>query len=239
MITCKKCGVELPENANYCPLCGEPVRGKESKVIESLNISEHSKKNLEEFKSLTVFQRLKIFWQIVSFILLSAVLITTIIDLFYNNMITWSKYSTSVAVLLFINVSIFVFLNEKILLKHFLSFIALSGFILVLDIFDKSLASATKYVIPLMFIGYIIVLAFFFIAQKIKSEVFKLIAYSLITAGLVNIIIDAIIKVYVTGKISLSWSLIVCVSSFLISLLSFYFNHRIKKVSDLKRFFHL
>lgn len=28
---CYKCFSELPENANYCPICGEPMREQEKK----------------------------------------------------------------------------------------------------------------------------------------------------------------------------------------------------------------
>lgn len=234
MIYCKKCGVELPENANFCPLCGEPVKTENINEKENINDT-----HLEEFQNLPAHQRLNILWQIVTFILFFGVVITTIVNLLVNHAITWSKYTTSIAVLLFINVSIFIFLNKKILLKHIFSFITLSGFILLLDVFNKSFESAVKYVIPIIFIGYIVVWGFFFIVRKIKKEVFKLIAYSLITLGFVNIIIDAIIEVYVKSKLNVSWSLIVFVSTFFVALLLLYLNRRLKKVTDLKRFFHL
>ena len=30
---CYKCFSELPENANYCPICGEPMKEQETKTI--------------------------------------------------------------------------------------------------------------------------------------------------------------------------------------------------------------
>lgn len=37
---CYKCFSELPENANYCPICGEPMREQEKKIPLPLKVTD-------------------------------------------------------------------------------------------------------------------------------------------------------------------------------------------------------
>ncbi|MDD3078086.1 MAG: DUF6320 domain-containing protein [Paludibacter sp.] len=239
MICCQNCGVELEENANYCSLCGEPVLDKNSAQLDHLTFGETKNKALTDFQKLNQLQKRKIFWEIAGIILFSGMLITLTINLVINHSMTWSKYIITTGFILFVNITLVLFLNKKIFSLFFLSFIASTVFLLLLDNYTGNNGWDTKLGIPLLLAAYIIVLSFILIERKAKQKELNLIAYSIIALGLLCVCIDGIISIYIESRLSLGWSIIVMVAVAFVSIILLYAHRRLKKGTDLKRFFHL
>jgi uncharacterized membrane protein YhfC len=72
-----------------------------------------------------------------------------------------------------------------------------------------------------------------------KQKGLNLIAFSIIAGGLLCLCIEAGISLYTFNRIDLNWSLIALTAAIFISALLFYLHGRLKKLSDLKRFFHI
>lgn len=239
MIYCQNCGVELEENVNFCSLCGEPVSIKNKAESDYLMFVPTKRKTLTNYQKLTPFQKRKIFWEIAGMILFSGILTTTTINLVGSHEITWSKYVITIGLVLFINITLVSFLFRKIFLLFFLSFLTSAAFISLLDIYSGNTGWVTKLGIPLLFTAYFIVLAFIVLVRKIKQKGLNLIAYSILASGLLCICINGVISIYTVKHFELDWSLIVMVASVFVSSLLLYLHGRLKKVTDLKRFFHL
>ena len=86
MNVCKKCGVELGINMNYCPLraqtillCEEPLSPEETYDFQVLPMS-----------------RKEEHWDLSLIVLLAGILTSAVIDLIINKNITWSKYTIAV-----------------------------------------------------------------------------------------------------------------------------------------------
>ncbi len=239
MIYCKNCGVELEENANFCSLCGKPVSDKNSVKLDYLTSSKTSKTELTDFQKLTKNQRRKIFWEIASMILCSGILIASTINLVGDHAITWSKYIITIGLVLFINITLIVFLSKRLFLLFCLSFLTSATLIFFLDIYTGNTGWIKKLGIPLLLVGYIIVLFFIVVEKRTRQKGLNLIAYLLIASGLLCVCIDGIISVYTKNCLNLDWSLTVMVSAVLVSFLLLYLHNRLKRVTDLKRFFHI
>lgn len=239
MIYCKNCGVELEENANFCSLCGQPVSDKNSVGLDYLTSNKTERTVLSNFQKLTQLQKRKIFWKISGMILISGILITSTINLVGYHAITWSKYIITIGLALFVNITLISFLYKKIFLLFFLSFITSSVLIFFLDIYTRNTGWVTKLGIPLLLATYIIVLLSILIEKRTKQKGLNLIAYWLIASGLLCVCIDGIISIYIKNRLYFGWSLTVMVSAILVSSLLLYLHNRLKKVTDLKRFFHI
>ena len=239
MTYCKNCGVELEENANFCSLCGQPVSTGNSIEPNNLVSRRTEKKGLTDFQKLTQLQKRKIFWEIAGIILFSAILITSTINLVDKHSITWSKYSISIGMALFVNITLVVFLHKHLFLLFFFSFLTTVTLISLIDIYTGNNGWVTKLGIPLLLTAYLIVLVFFMVERKTKQKGLNIIAYLLIALGLLCVCIDGIISIYTEKYLNIDWSLTIIVSSVLISSLLLYIHHRLKRVTDLKRFFHL
>jgi len=134
MIYCKNCGVELEESMNYCPLCGESIDEKAVKKEYEKSAQPRPKEKLfSDYESLTQKQRRKLFWEVSGIILISGIIVTLIIDLMINKSITWSKYSVTVSLVLFVNTTLITFWRHKILLLFVGSFVSTSVLLILFD----------------------------------------------------------------------------------------------------------
>jgi len=231
----------MEENANFCSLCGEPLPGKSANNISYIKSGKQRReeKLLSDYRQLTGFQKRKIFWTISGLILIAAIIITLLIDFVGNHKITWSKFPVTVSLVLFINFTLNTFMRRRIILMLSLSFLSVSAFFILLDIYLGKTGWQIKSGIPVILAAYVIVFILIFLVRRSKQKGLNIIAFSMIAGGLLSVCTEGIISVYSHGTISLEWSLIVLVSVALISMLLLYIHYRLKRATDLKRFFHI
>ncbi len=239
MIYCKNCGVELEENANFCSLCGQQVFDNDSAKLDYLTTRKTQTTAFTDFQKLTQLQKRKIFWEIAGIILISGILITSTINLVTDHGITWSKYIITVGLVLFVNITLISFWFRKLFLLFFLSFLTSAMLICLLDIYTGNTGWVTKLGIPLLLAAYVIILFSILILKKAKQKGLNLIAYWLVASGLLSVCIDGIISIYTKKNLCFGWSLTIMVSTILVASLLLYMHNRLKKVPDLKRFFHI
>ncbi len=241
MIRCPNCGVELEENVNFCSLCGEPLMDKSAENTAFIRSGKmrREEKLLTEYQQLTGFQKRKIFWQISGLILISAIITTLLIDFIGNRHITWSKYPATISLVLFINFTLSTFLRRKIILMVLLSFLSVTGLFVLFDFYAGNTGWEIQLGTPLILAAYLTVFALIVLVRKARQKGLNIIAFSLMAAGLLCICIEGIISVYSQSSFHFSWSLIVMVSVAIISMLLLYIHYRLKRATDLKRFFHI
>ncbi|PWD99450.1 DUF6320 domain-containing protein [Marinilabilia rubra] len=241
MIKCPHCGVELAENANFCSLCGEPLLEKNEDNLAFIETRKKSQdeKLITDYQKLSGIQKRKIIRKISAIILFSGILITLVIDFVGNNSITWSKYSATVSLVLFINIAMVTFWLRRYFLWGSLSFVSASLLLVLLDIYSGDIGWAMSLGIPLLFAGYTIVFSLFWLIHRSKQKGLNVIAWSILGIGLFSICTDGVIALYLDHARLFGWSLIVMVSSTIISALLLYIHYRLKKVTDLRRFFHI
>ena len=241
MVQCPNCGVEAEENANFCSLCGEPLlenTADNAAFIKSGKLR-REEKLLSDYQQLTGFQKRKIFWQISGLILISGIIITLLIDFIGNRSITWSKYPATISLVLFVNFTLNTFLRKKITLMVVLSFLSVTGLFILFDVFAGDTGWKIKLGIPIIMAAYLTVFVLIFLVRKAKQKGLNVIAYSMIAAGLLCIYTEGMISVYFRNSVYFGWSLIVMVSVALIAMLLLFIHYRLKKATDLKRFFHI
>ncbi len=241
MKICPNCGVELDENANYCSLCGEPLADNIENAPSYLRSRKTSQEQelLSGYQKLTGLQKRKIIWKISWIILGTGMIITAIIDLTVNHTITWSEYPLSVSLVVFVNISLILFLYRRILLLLLLSFLSSSGLLIILDFFAGKTGWGMNPGIPILLAAYVTIFFLILMIKNSNQKGLNIIAFSLLAAGMMCICTDGIISVYQDNKLSFGWSLIVFVSATIVSLLLLYIHYRLKRVTDLKRFFHI
>lgn len=215
----------------------ENTAGKET-FIKSGKIR-RQEKLLNDYQQLTGYQKRKIFWQISGLILLSGIAISLLIDLIANRSITWSKYPATVSLVLFINFTLNTFLRKNLILMIALSFFSVSALFMLFDIYAGDTGWKIQLGIPIILVAYLTVLILIFIIRQARQKGLNVIAYSVIAAGILSICTEGMISIFIQNKIYLGWSLIVMVSVFFIAIPLFYIHYRLRKATDLKRFFHI
>ncbi|MBN1926481.1 MAG: zinc ribbon domain-containing protein [Prolixibacteraceae bacterium] len=241
MNLCKNCGVELDINMNYCPLCGQ-------KSTQSDSLFSDKKPEKKEFKAinepynlneLSASQKRKVFWELSAIILASSVVVSFIIDLIISKEINWSKYPITIGIFLFINISLISFIPKKIFILLSGSFISTSLFLIILDLYIHNLGWGFKLGIPIIFFIYLIVFFLTVVVKKSRQKGINLIAYFLIAAGIMGLCIEGILSLHLLNRFELRWSIILLVSLLSASGILLFIHYRLKKATDLKRFFHI
>lgn len=241
MKQCLNCGVESEENANYCSLCGEHLRYEsiENPTLNKSGRIGREEKILTDYQRLSGLQKRKIFWKLSGLVIISAIILTLLIDYIGNNSITWSKYPATICLILFINFTLNTFLHNKWVLLAGLSFLSLALLFILFDLYAEDTGWKTELGIVILLIPYVTVFTLIFLIRNAKQKGLNVIAYSLLASGILCICVEGLISIYQFSTIILSWSLIVVVSSLIISLLLLYLHYRLEKATDLKRFFHI
>ncbi|MDD4713519.1 MAG: DUF6320 domain-containing protein [Bacteroidales bacterium] len=240
MNVCNYCGVELDVEMNYCPLCGHEsntpvVTG--SKVTNKE--SKETRTKVYDFEELTQLQKRKIVWELAAIVLISGVVASFIIDLFINKQVTWSKYTITIGLVLLINTSLIIFMQRRFFLLLSGCFISTSLLLVLLDLFNLNLDWGLSLGIPIIFFLYIVLFFLSILIRKSRQKGINIIAYSLIAAGILCLCIEGIISLHLYNLLKFQWSVIVLVSVIPVSAILLYIHYRLKRVTNLKKFFHI
>ncbi len=237
MNTCNNCRVELEEGITVCPLCGIksniPGKNRDNNKRNEFEISTF------DFSELSENQKGKLFWVISILILCSIVIVPFIVDLVLNKQITWSKYSIISGLYVFVNITLFSFLYNKIFILLSGSFVSTSLLLLTFDIMNHNIGWGFKLGFPIILLIYFIVFVLIISIKKAKQKGINLVAYFLIAAGVMCICIESIISLHIFETFRLTWSPICLLSVLPVSALFFFIHYKLKRITDLKRFFHI
>jgi hypothetical protein len=241
MKVCNYCGVELDAEMNYCPLCGHksnsPILKKQKESNEKgATVSNPENFNFEE---LTQQQQKKVVWELAAFIVISCTVITLIIDLLIAKHITWSKYTLTIGMTLLIDISLIIFMQKRIFLLFLGCFLSTSFLLFLLDLFSHNLDGGVKLGIPIIFFIFLVILLLFLLIRKTKQKGINIIAYSLVAAGIICLCIEGIISLHIHEYLKFQWSFIVMVAVLPVSAILLYIHYRLKRVTNLKKVFHI
>jgi hypothetical protein len=241
MIICKKCGVELEENMDRCPLCGENAASGalSGRAPGPLKQSGQEERLLSDFELLTREQRQKLFWQLSGIVLISGAVVTLVIDLIINRGITWSRYSCSASLVLFINITLLVLLRKRTAIALMGNFLSTSALLVLFDLFDNAIGWTTKLGIPLVLAFYLVVYLLISLMRRSKQRGINLIAYFLIALGILSLSVEGIISLQLNNRLDFQWSVIALASVLPVSAMLLFIHYRLRKGTDLKRFFHI
>ena len=240
MNVCNYCGVELDAEMNYCPLCGRKsnapvVTGRKGTNKEP----KETRAEVYDFEELTQPQKRKLVWELIALVMVSGVVASFIIDLFINKQITWSKYTITIGLAFLINTSLIIFMQKRFFLLLSGCFISTSLLLVLLDLFNLNLDWGLSLGIPIIFFLYIVLFFLSILIRKSKQKGINIIAYSLIAAGILCLCIEGIISLHRYNLLKFQWSVPVLVSVLPVSAILLYIHYRLKRVTNLKKFFHI
>jgi hypothetical protein len=238
---CNNCGVELEDSMNICPLCGNDLSGTLLRHKEDIPFQESKQQGRlpSDFIGLTKLQRIKVFWQLSGIILISGMIVTFIIDLIINQSITWSRFSMSACLALFVNITLIVFFKNKIAIALAGNFLFTSMLLVLFDVFNENIGWGTKLGVPLLFSFFLVVYLLIYLVRRSKQRGINLIAYFLIASGILSLSVEGIISIQIDNRLSFQWSVIVLASVLSISAILLFIHYRLRKGTDLERFFHI
>lgn len=233
---CSKCGVEVDSDIKKCPLCQFTIP-----EIEELN-SDLSKFPIaiNEYPQQLTNLKIKIFKSIAIFFI-STIIILLLLNRKISGGITWSKY-TSLIFSAMVMYAFFGFGFIKSFKKAFTG-VAMTtiALLFLIDAIKGGLTWFAPIGLPIVLAIFFIVMIIVYISKKSRSRGLNVIAYSLLGISVLCLVIEFCLTNYVYGFVDLSWSTIVCVQLFALSVILFYIHYRFpeKYKNRIKRFFHV
>ncbi|MBP9875980.1 MAG: zinc ribbon domain-containing protein [Leptotrichiaceae bacterium] len=208
---CIKCGVELEDGIEKCPLCGTKVPVIEVQGNEQIGTKEYPtiKINLYEIKIKKIKKSI--------FLTFLTICMITIFEIYLQNVVMhgemrWGYYAIP-SVILFL-LSIFVFLDDYSFRQNLLLlFLGISAYLAFLDFHDGKFTWSLRTGIPIVLTLYVLGLIFSWIMSKHKSDKIKTLNYFLILVGVFLLILELIVRH------RLSWSLWASIPLFILGIM--------------------
>jgi len=234
MNICEKCGVELEEGLEVCPLCHNPLKEK----------AEGQPKTREPdtdqgYAPLTRKEKVRLFWELSSLLHFSALVVTLLIDIITNGKPSWSLYVIISLAASYIYITLLSLAVRKLWI--FLPGLLINslGFIALIDVLHNGIDWFVNPGLPLA--GFFVlllglVMAF---AYRTSQKGFNIIGFAALASGVYCILAEVFISLANKNEVVLSWSVIVAASILPFSLFLFFFHYRLRRGTNLRRFFHL
>lgn len=207
---CVKCGVELEENIERCPLCktevayfeeGTPLPYEGEYPFININLYELKMKKVKKAIFLSFF----------------TISIISILEVFFQNIIVYGEIRWAYYVIfsiLFFDLLLFILLNSHTFRQNLFFLMAgLTSFLLLLDYGDNVMSWSLKRGIPVAaafcFTGFI----FSFVWDKHKEDKIKIMNFFLFFVGVFLLLLEFIIRR------GLSWSIWASIPLFVLNVM--------------------
>jgi hypothetical protein len=260
---CSKCGVEVDDATERCPLCSAPIQRLESERLggerlggERLGGERLGGERLDgagrpAFKfypervmdpdaaPMPLIERLKIALEVVSVFLAVALAVVVLIDLLYAKRITWSVYPAAAIAYLWLCLAVPVFLAGRSWLVFAVLGSATLVFVFLLDAYDGSVDWFLTYGLPITLMSVSTIFAVSALSSVSKRKGLNVAAYIFLGAVAICAGIDLVVNLNASGRFTLSWSMLVALILVPGSALLLYFHFRVTKKKDLRKVFHI
>jgi hypothetical protein len=230
---CVNCGVELERSAEQCPLCGTRVL---LPADAELPRSDHSRPQKRDTPPSDFDKGLWI--QVVSVLMAIPVLISVVIDAVPGDGLTWSLYVVATLSTGWVwCVSPFLYRRNVVPLWIAIDSLALLGMLYVID----RLSTADHWFLPLALpitLGLsVLVLLVVTLSRRQTLRELHVVAAALIAIGVLCMIIEGAVDLYVNGAVRLQWSLVAAVTSAPLALIAVLLQRRRAVVEGMKIWF--
>lgn len=228
MRLCNECGVELEDRMSICPLCGTPVGGSAPRLPgrPKAKMDARSKHFLRQ-----------ILWQVVSILLLSAIVATITINLSVHGMITWSVYPVTVCLIILSYAAVMALWHARLAIQLIAGWLLSTALIWIIQQFIEA-DWPVRLAFPLLCAVNVIGLLLYFIIGGLKVKGLNILALFFVGVTCLCLIIEGIITRHLDGVIKLQWSVIVAACLFPVIAAIIFMHLRKKTNAEIQKIFH-
>lgn len=232
MTVCKHCGIEVEATSGPCPLCQKPIDAQAPDQNDPVD-------HLSDTSRLSSIQKTRLFWELMSILHFSALVVTLLIDLITNKKLTWSLYAITSITASFIYITLLSFTLRKLIIFLPTLLINSLGFLFLIDLYHEGVNWFVNPGLPLAGFFVLLLGLLMIFAGKTRERGFNIIGAAALAVGIYCILAETFVELAANDTPSLSWSVIVAASLLPFALILFYFHYRLKRGTSLRRFFHL
>jgi hypothetical protein len=234
---CSKCGVEVDDIVEVCPLCGTPVQ--KFNTGNEIPRTPYPPENPSPNKKPASEYNLTLVWIIITVIFFIPLFALLTINFEYKGSSAWTGYALSSIISAWLCVTIVFTFRKNYIICSAGIMAVLSLLLFFFDFLYDNMTWFFPFGLPALFLLYILAIAVIILSSKVKEKGLNIIAFILIAAGLFCFGFDSLFTLMVIKIIKPSWSLIILSVLFPTALLFLFLHHKMKKRIKFKRFFHI
>lgn len=240
---CPDCGVEIG-SAPICPLCGARNPKAETATepeCPDANVGSPRPGFLGEVpgaEDLTVPEKRKIAWEVISVAFAIAILVLSAINLLVAARLSWSLYPVSAFAFIWILATAFLVMKGT-RLRYCLAAIDPPVFLVALGLFTGDISWAWRLAVPIALFTELVAIGVALMVRNAKRKGLNILAYILVGIALICLGTEIFVGLFVFGKIHLVWSAITAIALIPIACFLIYLHYRVAKTTNLHRLFKL
>lgn len=244
---CPDCGVEIG-NAPVCPLCGaQNPRSASAAKPDCPDLSQggHPSRRqgflgeVAEAESLTIIEKRKIAWEVLSVAFAIAILALSLINILVAGKLSWSLYPVSAFFFVWVVATAYLVMKESSRLRYVLAILDMPVFLLALGLFTGDMSWAWRLAVPIALFAEIVVAGVALSVRNAKRKGLNILAFILVGAALICLGVEIFVDLFAFGKINLGWSAITAIALIPIAGFLIYLHYRVAKTTNLHRLFKL
>ena len=229
---CSRCGVEVAEYIEECPLCQTP--------IQNLEVNGEKKKGKfplsyikEAQQGISKKQKIYLTWGIISLLLFIPICVILAIRFLYSDFFTWEGYTLVPLGAGWIYFSLLLFFIKRIKIIIIGFYINSNVFLFFIDVLNGDINWYLTIGLPILTIFSLLLVFLIIVIFRVKRKGTNIIAFILSAISLFCLGVDFIIS------FGLKWSLIVTIALLPLILFFLYFHYILKIKIDWGKKFHV
>ena len=237
MSYCVNCGVELEKSEKKCPLCGvevinpkEPPQDKEPRQRPYPNRIEELSVNINKQFAAALLSVFMVF----------AAAICCVCNIIIDKGINWSQYVIGAIFFTWVAVTVPLLFNRAVLIKSLvLDIAALLFFLFMVSRLDGSRPWFTTVAVPIVSVVASMTLILVLGVQYKYIRGLTLPAAIFICAGLLCLLIEVFVDIYLYSAVSLGWSIFVLIPCAFIFIILLILKRTLRIKRELKKRLHI
>jgi hypothetical protein len=230
MTYCSRCGVEVEERAEACPLCEAP--------IQRLDEPREEPARYPDVGTPAPGRRVRYVVWVLSTAALSSLALTLVtLDGVLNRRITWSLYPLTGAGVIWLLITLVVAVARRPIFVIVGQAVATGGFLLLIDIFDGRLDWSVPLALPIVAVVTGASVLVWLVARLSRRAPALIAAAVLCGCGAGSVAVDLLVSAYL-GAPSMSWSFVVLGAAVPLMVFLLYFHLRVGRRIQLGRILH-
>ncbi|HJA68434.1 MAG TPA: hypothetical protein H9664_00205 [Firmicutes bacterium] len=237
MSYCVNCGVELEKSEKRCPLCGvevinpaQPPEDKEPRQRPYPNRIEELSMNINKQFAAALLSVFMVF----------AAAICCVCNIIIDKSITWSQYVIGAIFFTWVAVTVPLLFKRAVLIKSIvLDIAALLFFLFMVSRLDGSRPWFTTVAVPIVSVVASMTLIIVLGVKYNYIRGLSLPATIFFCAGLLCLLIEIFVDIYLYSAVSLGWSIFVLVPCIFVFILLLILKRTIRIKRELKKRLHI
>ncbi len=229
MTYCSRCGVEVEERVQECPLCAAP--------IQRLDESREEPARYPDVVAVPDRQVRYLVWIVSTAALSSLALASVTLDVVLNQQITWSLYPLTGAGVIWLLITLVVAIARRPIFVIVGQAVATGGFLFFIDIYDGRLHWFVPLALPIVAVVTGASILVWLVARLSRRAPALIAAAVLFGCGAGSVALDLLVSAYL-GAPGMSWSFVVLGATVPLVVFLLYFHVRLGRRIHLRRILH-